>query len=169
MPSGIPQALKIPNPFDMSILFYRRPDYVAKVPGPMSLSQCQLYVERTQKHRRAIPPELSFENVIQNRALPVRPEGKVESLFRELGLTVAAMCSTRFHGLPSLYFARCGESSILAMASGLHQKILCSTEIGAGIVTAMVSGRSTSSVGQHIRSPSPDVRQEAAKCVAVQR
>lgn len=56
----------------MSILFYRRPDYVAKVPGPMNLTQCQLYVERTQKHKRAIPPELSFENVIQNRALPVR-------------------------------------------------------------------------------------------------
>lgn len=56
----------------MSILFYRRPDYIAKVPGPMNLTQCQIYVERTQKHKRAIPPELSFENVIQNRALPVR-------------------------------------------------------------------------------------------------
>ncbi len=38
----------------------------------MSLAQCQIYVERTQKHKRAIPPELSFENVIQNKALPVR-------------------------------------------------------------------------------------------------
>lgn len=55
----------------MSLLFYRRPDYVAKLPGPMSLAQCQIYVERTQKHKRAIPPELSFENVIQNKALPV--------------------------------------------------------------------------------------------------
>ncbi|KAL8700873.1 MAG: hypothetical protein Q9201_005219 [Fulgogasparrea decipioides] len=54
----------------MSLLFYRRPDYVAKLPGPMNLTQCQIYVERTQKHRRAIPPELSFENIIQNRALP---------------------------------------------------------------------------------------------------
>ena len=58
----------------MSILFYRRPDYIAKVPGPMNLTQCQVYVERTQKHKRAIPPELSFENVIQNRALPVHPQ-----------------------------------------------------------------------------------------------
>lgn len=56
----------------MSLLFYRRPDYVAKLPGPMSLAQCQIYVERTQKHKRAIPPELSFENVIQNKALPVK-------------------------------------------------------------------------------------------------
>lgn len=55
----------------MSLLFYRRPDYVAKLPGPMSPAQCQIYVERTQKHKRAIPPELSFENVIQNKALPV--------------------------------------------------------------------------------------------------
>lgn len=54
----------------MSVLFYRRPDYVAKLPGPMSLSQCQVYVERTQKHKRAIPAELSFENIIQNKALP---------------------------------------------------------------------------------------------------
>ncbi|KAL8809895.1 MAG: hypothetical protein Q9223_007858 [Gallowayella weberi] len=54
----------------MSLLFYRRPDFVAKLPGPMNLTQCQIYVERTQKHRRAIPPELSFENVIQNKALP---------------------------------------------------------------------------------------------------
>jgi len=58
------------NTTTMSILFYKRPDYVAKVQGPMNLTQCQIYVERTQKHRRAIPPELSFENVIQNRALP---------------------------------------------------------------------------------------------------
>ncbi|KAL8638955.1 MAG: hypothetical protein Q9228_003942 [Teloschistes exilis] len=54
----------------MSVLFYRRPDYVAKLPGPMNLSQCQIYVDRTQKHRKAIPAELSFENVVQNRALP---------------------------------------------------------------------------------------------------
>ena len=55
----------------MSIFFYCRPDYVAKLPGPMSLSQCQTYVEKTQKHRKAISPELSFENVVQNKALPV--------------------------------------------------------------------------------------------------
>ncbi|KAL8934122.1 MAG: hypothetical protein Q9211_005394 [Gyalolechia sp. 1 TL-2023] len=54
----------------MSLLFYRRPDYIARLPGPMNLTQCQIYVERTQKHRRAIPPELSFENIIQNKALP---------------------------------------------------------------------------------------------------
>lgn len=66
----------------MSVLFYRRPDYVAKLPGPMNLAQCQVYVERTQKHRRAIPPELSFENIIQNRALPVGPYQLLQSLLR---------------------------------------------------------------------------------------
>ncbi|KAL8858743.1 MAG: hypothetical protein Q9178_004660 [Gyalolechia marmorata] len=54
----------------MSLLFYRRPDYVAKLPGPMNSTQCQVYIDRTQKHRRAIPPELSFENILQNKALP---------------------------------------------------------------------------------------------------
>ena len=54
----------------MSFLLYRRPDYVAKLPGPMSQSQCQLYVDRTQKHKRSIPPELSFDNIVQNKALP---------------------------------------------------------------------------------------------------
>lgn len=38
----------------------------------MNLSTCQAYVEKTMKHRRSIPLELSFENVIQNKALPVR-------------------------------------------------------------------------------------------------
>ncbi|KAL8788801.1 MAG: hypothetical protein Q9213_001472 [Squamulea squamosa] len=54
----------------MSILFYQRPDYVAKLPGPMNLTQCQIQVERTHKNRKAIPPELSFENILQNKALP---------------------------------------------------------------------------------------------------
>lgn len=57
--------------FSMPLQFYRRPDFVAKLPGPLDLAQCQAYVERTQKHRSAIPSQLSFENVIQNKALPV--------------------------------------------------------------------------------------------------
>ena len=55
----------------MPLLFYLRPDLVAKLPGPLGLAQCQAYVERTQKHRKAVPAELSFENVVQNRALSV--------------------------------------------------------------------------------------------------
>ncbi|KAI4265768.1 MAG: hypothetical protein L6R38_009189 [Xanthoria sp. 2 TBL-2021] len=54
----------------MSLLFYRRPDFVAKLPGPMDKTQCQIYVDRTQKHKKAIPPELSFDNILQNKALP---------------------------------------------------------------------------------------------------
>ncbi|KAL8996327.1 MAG: hypothetical protein Q9169_004127 [Polycauliona sp. 2 TL-2023] len=54
----------------MSLLFYRRPDFVSKLPGPMDKSKCQIYVDRTQKHRKAIPPELSFDNILQNKALP---------------------------------------------------------------------------------------------------
>lgn len=54
----------------MSIFFYKRPDYVAKPPGPLNVSDCQKYVERTMGSKSSIPPELSFENVIQNKALP---------------------------------------------------------------------------------------------------
>lgn len=36
----------------------------------MTVSSCQAYVERTSKHKRSIPPDLCFENVVQNRAMP---------------------------------------------------------------------------------------------------
>ena len=51
----------------MSLLFYRRPDYVRDT-GPMDSSDYLKYVE---KCRRAIPPELCFDNVVANRAMPV--------------------------------------------------------------------------------------------------
>ncbi|KAL9065101.1 MAG: hypothetical protein Q9161_008448 [Pseudevernia consocians] len=54
----------------MSILFYERPPFVAKDPGPMTVSSCQAYVDRTSKHKRSIPPDLSFENIVQNKAMP---------------------------------------------------------------------------------------------------
>lgn len=56
----------------MSILFYRRPDYVHKWDGPLNNKACQRYVERTANSKRGIPDELSFENIINNKALPVR-------------------------------------------------------------------------------------------------
>ncbi len=56
----------------MSILFYKRPDYIAKPEGPLDLSQCQKYVDRTKSCRSEIPPELSFENVLADKAMPVR-------------------------------------------------------------------------------------------------
>ncbi|KAB2581048.1 putative regulator of g protein signaling superfamily protein [Lasiodiplodia theobromae] len=54
----------------MSILFYRRPDYVSKSNGPLDRKECQRYVERTANGKRGIPDELSFENIIANKALP---------------------------------------------------------------------------------------------------
>lgn len=52
----------------MSILLYRRPDYVAKLDGPMDAADYQKNIERS---RKAIPIELCFENVVSNRAMPV--------------------------------------------------------------------------------------------------
>ena len=48
----------------------KRPAFVEKAQGPMTLASCQAYVERTSKHKKSIPPDLSFENVIQDKAMP---------------------------------------------------------------------------------------------------
>lgn len=76
----------------MSLLFYRRPNYVRET-GPMDSSDYQKYVEKT---RRAIPPELCFENVVANRAMPV---GLYMTLSIEPPLISIAMLSSRLHGL----------------------------------------------------------------------
>jgi len=55
----------------MSILFYRRPDYVRKPNGPLNPSDCARYVERAKGSERSIPAGLSFEEVINNKPLPV--------------------------------------------------------------------------------------------------
>ncbi|KAI4095722.1 MAG: hypothetical protein LQ344_001439 [Seirophora lacunosa] len=54
----------------MSVLLYKRPDYVPKLPGPMSLTQIQIIDEKTHMSRTPFPPKLSFENIIQNKAPP---------------------------------------------------------------------------------------------------
>ncbi len=56
----------------MSILFYQRPDYIAKPKGSLDASQCQKYVDRATSYRSEIPPELSFETILADQALPVR-------------------------------------------------------------------------------------------------
>lgn len=54
----------------MSLLFYRRPDYVEKAPGYLNNTDCQIYVDRTRNSKHKPPPELSFENILANRTLP---------------------------------------------------------------------------------------------------
>ncbi|MCJ1471371.1 hypothetical protein MMC13_000010 [Lambiella insularis] len=54
----------------MSLLFYKRPDYVTKSDGPLNLSDCQKYVERAACSRASVPDNLSFENVMEGRTLP---------------------------------------------------------------------------------------------------
>ena len=49
--------------------FYRPPAHVYKMPGPMDEVSCCAYLDRTQKHKSAIPPELSFEKVVSDMAL----------------------------------------------------------------------------------------------------
>ncbi|CZR53050.1 uncharacterized protein PAC_02928 [Phialocephala subalpina] len=54
----------------MSILFYRRPDYLNKSSGPINATECARYVKRAKNSERAIPQGLSFEDVMNNKALP---------------------------------------------------------------------------------------------------
>ncbi|OCK82249.1 hypothetical protein K432DRAFT_324605 [Lepidopterella palustris CBS 459.81] len=54
----------------MSILFYRRPDYISRPPGPLNASACQRYAEKSTRNKSQIPQELSFDNIVANRALP---------------------------------------------------------------------------------------------------
>ena len=55
----------------MSLLFYKRPDYVEKRAGSMGATDYQDYLK---KSRAAIPKELGFEYVVTNRAMPVSHE-----------------------------------------------------------------------------------------------
>lgn len=56
----------------MSILLYRRPNYVERAPGYLTNSDCQKYVERTKCSARAPPDSLSFDKILNNETLPVR-------------------------------------------------------------------------------------------------
>ncbi|MCJ1420449.1 hypothetical protein MMC32_006806 [Xylographa parallela] len=54
----------------MSVLFYKRPDHIEKLDGPLDSSSCQKYSERAACSRAAIPESLSFDNVINGKTLP---------------------------------------------------------------------------------------------------
>lgn len=56
----------------MSILFYRRPDYLAKPDGPLNKTDCEKYMERAKTLEGLIPHGLSFEDIIGHKSLPVR-------------------------------------------------------------------------------------------------
>ena len=81
----------------MSLLFYRRPDYVEKSHGPMSASNYQKYLEKQQA---AIPSELCFENVVANRAIPASCHARLSSGRKKL--IRIAMFVARFHGIFAL-------------------------------------------------------------------
>ncbi|MCJ1338959.1 hypothetical protein MMC09_004248 [Bachmanniomyces sp. S44760] len=57
----------------MSFLFYRRPSYIPKSAGPLNGAECQKYVERAKVAEALIPKELSFENIMNKKTLPVWP------------------------------------------------------------------------------------------------
>jgi len=56
----------------MSILFYKRPKYVNTPEGPLDATTYQDHLNRSNQCKAAIPPELSFEQIVGNKAAPVR-------------------------------------------------------------------------------------------------
>ncbi|CZS87946.1 hypothetical protein WAI453_000334 [Rhynchosporium graminicola] len=54
----------------MSVLFYRRPNYLERPTGPINGGDCARYADRAKNSERKIPEGLSFDNVINNKALP---------------------------------------------------------------------------------------------------
>ncbi|KAL8860697.1 MAG: hypothetical protein Q9178_002727 [Gyalolechia marmorata] len=55
----------------MSILFYKKPDYRPQQnEGPLNVKKCQKYIEKTKGYKAKIPPDLSFERIVSNKALP---------------------------------------------------------------------------------------------------
>ncbi|TID27624.1 regulator of G protein-like protein [Venturia nashicola] len=54
----------------MSVLFYRRPNFVHRPAGPLNQDDCQKFAEKAKHNKNAIPPELSFDNILDGRTLP---------------------------------------------------------------------------------------------------
>lgn len=96
----------------MSFLFYKRPPYVETPDGPISLSTCQKYVDRSKNVKIDIPTEISFENVIANKAMPVLLSFQLEQLEANMKL---ALLSPRLYGLFGLCDSRCRKSPVLPM------------------------------------------------------
>lgn len=79
----------------MSLLYYKRPDYVEKSTAPMAASDHRTFLER---QRASIPPELCFEYVIANRAVPVR-------LITTFSLSLSALSSPSFFFFLFFFFS----------------------------------------------------------------
>lgn len=64
----------------MSLFFYRKPDFIEKVDGPMNYVNCHNYASQAAACRNCIPDRLSFDNVLEGKTLPVSPLLDFESL-----------------------------------------------------------------------------------------
>lgn len=92
----------------MSILFYRRPDYVDKAPGYLNDSACQRYVDRTKGSKHKAPIELSFDNILNNRTLPPTTLGDfMVCTCTHHVVLVAPLTYLRPAGLPHVCCSRC--------------------------------------------------------------
>jgi hypothetical protein len=54
----------------MSLLFYRRPDFIPRMSGPMDVASCQRIVSRQMPNKKFIPDSVAFDRIIEERTLP---------------------------------------------------------------------------------------------------
>ncbi|KAI9752405.1 MAG: hypothetical protein M4579_005629 [Chaenotheca gracillima] len=54
----------------MEVLFYKRPRYIKPSGKALDHSECERYLGRTDAFKDRIPADLTFENVIANKAIP---------------------------------------------------------------------------------------------------
>ena len=55
----------------MSFLFYKKPKAVIHCDGPLDICNVPSRPEKVEQCQAAIPPQLSFEQVLSNKAAPV--------------------------------------------------------------------------------------------------
>lgn len=85
----------------------------------MTVSSCQAYVERTSKHKRSIPPDLAFDNVVQDKAMP--PCSRQDFMVAISARTLARVDIRHPKlivgvGLPGIRLSRCRKFAVLAVA-----------------------------------------------------
>lgn len=68
----------------MSLLFYRRPDFVKRYDGPLDAMACQRMVAKNYSNKQSLPESVSFDKIIENRTHPV----SLPCLFGSTALTI---------------------------------------------------------------------------------
>lgn len=100
----------------MSLLFYRRPNYLGPEKQQLTESQCAAYLQKAVASKDWIPEKLTFAEIVKNNTLPVSSFAVHTgcSLYTSSN-TCLAMLVERLYGLPNVCRAQRGVSPILPL------------------------------------------------------